>query len=139
MPLKSDVRKDIRAAQQIRPPLWLLLSIGVLCFPLYWGFDRVGKLNDAIPIIDSAVALGFIVYVKWNLHQKSWFWITFAVLSIIHGIVIWFVPWTSGWTPALIAGVIVSADISLMLWIVAVIRRRVEGDYGTSVLNSERN
>jgi hypothetical protein len=124
MSLKSDVKKDIRTAQQIRPPFWLLLSVGILCFALYWALDHAGKLNVALPIVDCAVALGFIAYVKWDLHKKLWFWLTFAVLTIIHGAVVWFIPWTSGWAPALIAGVIVSVDICLMLWIVAVIQRR---------------
>ena len=49
------------------------------------------------------------------------------ILAALHVPLILFVPWTSKWVPALVIAVIGSADICLMLWIITIVGRLVEG------------
>lgn len=55
-----------------------------------------------------------------------WFWAVIILLAVLHGFVIWLIPWRSGWVPALIAGGIASLDVCLMYWIIAVAGRLIE-------------
>lgn len=127
MSLRDDVRSDINTARKIHVPTWALIFIFILSIPTFWVFDRFGNLDKSLPILECIVAFVFVVYVKRNLINKPWFWATIILLAASHGLVLWLIPWTSKWVPALIAGAAVSVDICLMLWIVAVVGRLVEG------------
>jgi len=50
-----------------------------------------------------------------------------AVLAALHIPLILFVPWTTKWVPALAIAAIGSADVTMMLAMVAVIGRFMEG------------
>jgi hypothetical protein len=79
----------------------------------------------SLPVLDSVIAVGFVLYLKWKLHRKWWFLVTMTVVALFHGLVIWSIPWTEGWKPAALAGAIVSADICLILWIVATVEAQM--------------
>jgi hypothetical protein len=121
MSFKIDVRGDIKRAQKLKVPRWILLSIAIFCFPVFWIFDQYGNLNEAVPIIDVVVVFAFVIIVKRTHCKELWFWATIIVLAIVHGCLLWYIPWTSGWIPALAAGALVSLDICLILWIVAAV------------------
>ena len=127
MSLVNDVKSDIKAAKQMRLTWWAVLCLLIGGMPLPWLFDHFGSLNLMLPTWNSVAVLGFIVVLKWSLRRHVWFWITMAALAALHVPLILFVPWTTRWVPALAIAVIDSGDFCLMLWIISIVGKIVEG------------
>jgi ABC-type multidrug transport system permease subunit len=127
MPLANDIKSDIKAAKKIRLPWWGVLCLIFGSLPLYWLFDHFGRFNIALPTLVSIGMLGFVIAVKRNLRRHAWFWGTMAILAALHVPLILFVPWTIKWVPAVAIAAIGSADICVMLAILAAVGRFVEG------------
>jgi hypothetical protein len=126
MPL-IDVKGDIKAAQKIRLPWWVVLCIIVGALPIYWIFDRIGKLNIALPTLNCIAVICFIFILKRKLRRHAWFWITMAVIIALHIPLIFYVPWTTRWVPALMISVVDSLDFCLMLWVLSVVEKLMRG------------
>jgi hypothetical protein len=127
MSVSSDVRNDIEAARKLWLPWWVVLALIAFSLPVIWLSDHFGRLAMALPILNCIGVFGLIVYLKWNLRRRLWFWVTIALLATIHTFLILYIPWTSKWVPALAIAVISSVDVYLILWILAAVGRLVEG------------
>ena len=127
MPLDKSFKDDIKAAKKIRLPWWVLLCLGVGSLPIYWLFDHSGRLELALPTLNSILVVGFTIAVKWKLRRHAWFWGTMAILAALHAPLILFFPWTERWVPALVIAAIDSADLIVMLAILAVVTKFMEG------------
>ncbi|MGB8060513.1 MAG: hypothetical protein WCF26_01285 [Candidatus Sulfotelmatobacter sp.] len=132
MPLADEIKGDIRAAKKIRLPWWALLCLGIGSFLAAWLFDHLGKFNLVLPTLNCIFVLGFTVAVKRKLKRHAWFWGTMAILVALHVPLVLFVPWTTKWIPALLIAAIDSADLIVMLAILAVIERFMEGPKTTA-------
>jgi len=71
--------------------------------------------------------LGFAIALKWKLKRHAWFWGTMAILAALHVPLILFVPWTTKWVPAIAIAAIGSADICVILAVLAVVKKFMEG------------
>lgn len=127
MLLANDVKGDIKAAKKIRLPWWGVLCVIIGSLPAYWLFDHFGRLNIALPTLNGVGMLGFAIAVKWKLRRRVWFWITMAVIAALHVPLILFVPWGTRWVPALAIAAIDSADLVVILAILAVVGKFMEG------------
>jgi hypothetical protein len=131
MSLANDVGGEIKAAKKLRLPWW-----GVLCgiigsFLCAWLFDNFGKLELVLPTLNSIAVLGFMLVLKRKLWRHSWFWGIMAVIASLHVPLILFVPWSTKWVPALAIAVIDSLDFCLILWILAVVGKFMDGSKST--------
>jgi hypothetical protein len=111
----------------MRLPWWALLCLGIGSFMAAWLFDHWGRPNIALPTLNSLGMLAFAIVVKRSLRRHAWFWVTMAVMAAIHVPLILFVPWTTRWVPALAIGGIDSVDLVLMLAILEVVGKFMEG------------
>ncbi len=127
MLLTKDIKEDIKAARQIRLPWWLLLGLGIGSLPMYWLFDHFGRFGLALPAVDSILVVAFTIAVKWKLRRKAWFWGTMAILALLHVLLILCVPWPTKWVPALAIAAVGSADVIVMLAILALVERFMNG------------
>jgi hypothetical protein len=127
MSLTNEVKSDIKAAKKMRLPWWAVLCLLVFGMPLPWLFDHFGRLNLMLPIWNSIAVLGFMLAVKRNLRRHAWFWGTMTILAALHVPLILFVPWGTRWVPALAIAAIDSADLILMLAILSVVGKFMEG------------
>lgn len=127
MPLGQDIKSDIKAAKKIRLPWWAVLSLLIVGMPTPWLFDHFGKLNLFLPTFNSIGVLTLVIAVKRKLRRHAWFWGTMAILAALHVPLVLFVPWTTKWVPALAIAAIDSADLIVMLAILAVVERFMEG------------
>ncbi len=121
MSLTNEVRDEIKAAKKLRMPGWVVACVIIVSFLCAQLFERFGKLNLVLPILNSIGVLGFIIAFKRKLWQHAWFWGTMTAIAVLHVPLILFVPWTSRWVPALAIAVIDSLDFCLILWILAVV------------------
>ena len=125
MPLVRDIEKevktDIRAAKKFWLPWWAVMSLIVAGVPIVWLVDRYGKLNLVMPTSMSIAAVLLAVTVTRRLWRHAWYWGTVAILAALHVPLILLVPWTTKWVPAAVYAGSASADLILMLVILAVV------------------
>ena len=76
----------------------------------------------SLPLLNCVAVFGLLFYLKWQLRGQLWFWAAMAVLAVLHAILIWYIPWTSKWVPALAIATISSVDFCLMLWLIGAIQ-----------------
>ena len=131
----TDVRKEIKAAQRIWLPWWAVLTCMAVSLPVILLFDHFGRMEMSLPTLNSVGVIGFILYLKWRLKRHAWFWIAMTMIAALHALLIWYVPWTKKWVPALAIGAIDSMDLCVILWAISAIERRIRikltGDAGT--------
>ena len=125
MSISSEVKEDIKAARKLRLPWWGVLAWMAFCLPVIVLSDHFGRLNMSLPLLNCIGVFGFLIYLKADLREQTWFWLTLGFLVIIHAILIWYIPWTAKWVPALAIAVISTVDFGLMLWIIAAIGRMI--------------
>ena len=127
MQLANDIKNDMRAAKSIHIPWWGLLGIFLAGLPICWLFDHFEKRDLLMPIACTIFVLAFAIAIKWKPRRHVWFWITMTIVAALHVLLILFVSWPSKWVPALVISGIGAADLSVVLTIVSVIGRLVEG------------
>jgi len=127
MPLANDIKGDIKAARKMRLPWWGVLCAIIGGLPIVWLFDHLGKFDLFLPTFNCIAVLGFAIAVKRNLRPHAWFWGTMAILAALHVPLILFVPWTTKWVPAIAIAAIDSADLIVMLTILSVVGKFMEG------------
>ena len=122
MSITNDVRDEIKAAKKLRihRTVVCLIIVSFLCAQL---FERFGKLDLVLPILNSIGVLGFMIAQKRKLWRHAWFWGTMTIIAALHVPLILFVPWTTRWVPALAIAVIDSVDFCLILWILSVVEK----------------
>ncbi len=117
MSLANDVRGEIKAARKLHLSWRTKLFIFIVGAPMTFLFALYGRLELALPLMNTIGVLGLMIVLKWKLRAHAWFWITMAVIAALHVPLILFVPWGTKWFPALAIAVIDSLDFCLILWI----------------------
>jgi len=56
-----------------------------------------------------------------------WFRSTMIVFAALHVLLVMFVPWTTKWVPALAIVPIGIADLYVMLWVLSVVGKHMDG------------
>jgi hypothetical protein len=127
MPVADNLKGDIEAAGKLRLPWWALLCLGSSGLLLSWLFDHLGRFELVLPTLNSTVVLAFAAAVKRRLRRRPWFWGTMAMFAALHVLLILFFPWSAHRVPALMIAAIDSADLIVMLTIISVVGRFMEG------------
>jgi|SRR5579859_5188995 len=126
MSLSANVRNDIKAAQKLRLPWWGVLIWMAFCLSIFLLFDHFGQMYMAVPTLNCVAVLSLLIYLRWKFRRHVWFWIIMAVIAALHVLLIWYVPWTTKWVPAIAIGAIDSVDFCILLWILAFVGELVE-------------
>jgi len=92
------VETQKKKALNTKAVLLILLATSPVCLTFLYlgqpGNARVGWILSAVVIMAAKV--------RWDLHDRIWFWPTIAVIALVHAVAIIFVTWTSKWLPAAI-------------------------------------
>jgi hypothetical protein len=120
-PIITQATNDIKAARKIWLPWRLLLPWMVFSLVVIVVCDHFGRMNMSMPLLMSIGLFAFFIYLKWGLRRQPLFWGTIALLAAVHAWLIWHLPWTSDWVPAVATAVVASIDLCLMLWILAAV------------------
>jgi hypothetical protein len=123
MPIIQDIKNDIREAKKIRLPWWGVLSWMAACGFIEWLLIDLGKMDLALPTLNSVAVVGFAIALKRKLGRHVWFWGIMAVIAALHVPLVLLVPWGTKWVPALAIAAIDSADLIAILAILAVVER----------------
>ena len=126
--IRTEVRDQIKAAQKLWLPWRAVLALFVVSIPYFALLDHFGMLNMALPLFVCVAAFGLVIYIRWDLRRRVWFWATVATLAVLHALLIWNIPWTSKWVPAAAFAGMCSIDFVLMLWVLAALERLLGSD-----------
>ncbi len=113
--------------RQIRLPWWGVLCVIFGTVLLGFLFIHFGRFDLARPSLISAGMVAIAIALRWKLRRHVWFWITMAILAALHLPLILFIPWTTRWIPAIVIAPFGIADLYVMLWVLSVIGRFVQG------------
>jgi hypothetical protein len=126
MSINTEVRNDIKAAQKLRLPWWGVLTWMAFCLPVVWLCDQFGRLNMSLPVLNCVAILTLLIALRWKLRYHVWFWIAMLIITMLHALLVWYIPWTTKWVPALAIAAIDSADFCLLLWLLTAVGRLME-------------
>jgi hypothetical protein len=95
--------------------------------PVYLLFVYFRRFDLARPTVFSVAIVVIAIAMRWKLRQHVWFWGTMIIFAALHVPLILFVPWTTKWVPALVIIPIGFADLYMMLWVLSVVGKFMEG------------
>ena len=127
LPVNINFKNDLSAARKMRLPWWALLCIALVSALSAALLDHFGRLNLALPILNSIATIGFLVALKWKLRRYVWFWITVSIMAALHVPLIMFIPRTTKWVPAVAIAAIDSVVFCAMLAILLVVGKFMGG------------
>jgi hypothetical protein len=113
--------------RKMRLPWWGVLCVILGALAVLILFDHFGQLALARPTMISAAMVVITIAMRWRLKRHVWFWVTMIVFAALHVLLILFVPWTTKWVPALAIIPIGIADLCIMLWVLSVVGKLMEG------------
>jgi hypothetical protein len=127
VPVEDNTKSDIRAAKRLRLPWWgVLLGIVVSTFGA-WLFDHLGRLDLALPTLNSILVLGVVAAVKRKLWRYASFWIMMTIVTALHVEAILLISWTTTWVPAVAIGIMDSLDFTVVLAILNLVAKSSGG------------
>jgi hypothetical protein len=143
---KNELKREIKEAKRLHLSWRTRLLIFIIGAPTTFLFalyerrsahkkdltgptllEMDGYSGLALPLMIIVGVLSLVILSKWKLKRHAWFWITMTVVAALHVPIILFVPWTTRWVPALAITVIASADFCLILWVLSVVGKFVDG------------
>jgi hypothetical protein len=127
MSLMNELRTEIREAKKLHLSWLTRLIIFIVGAPLTYLFALYGRLAWAWPVMITIGVLGLVILFKRKLWNRRWFWVSMVTIAVFHILLILFVPWTTSWVPAMAISVGGSADFCLILWILLVVGKSMEG------------
>jgi len=119
LPRKVITQEDKKISLSLGGGLFILVG----AFLVSALFDHFGRLALARPTLFSAGMVSFAIAMRWKLRRYAWFWGTMICFSALHVALILFFPWTTKWVPALAIIPLGTADLYLMLWVLAFVRK----------------
>jgi hypothetical protein len=124
----NELKREIHEATKLRLS-WrtqlLMIVIGTPTLFLYLVYG--GRLERVWPFMITIGMLGIVIRFKWKLRRQMWFWVTMAVIAVLHVLWVLFVPWTTKWIPVFVYIGIATADFVLILWILLVVEKFMGG------------
>ena len=108
------------------------VAAGLAASVLLPWLNHIGRLELGVPIGAGAGTIGALIKVNWELRRRVWFWVTMAIITGLHVLLILYVPWHQGWVPAPLTFGIAIVDLVIMLGILNLIGRRFKSGTKTS-------
>jgi hypothetical protein len=111
--------------------IWGIAAVLAACavLPL---FDRIGRLDLGIPTVAGAGTIGVAIKVNWELRGRVWFWVTMAIITGLHVLLILYVPWHKGWVPVPVTFGFCIVDMAIILGILNLVQRFFKDEMETS-------
>ncbi|WP_446743085.1 hypothetical protein [Silvibacterium acidisoli] len=109
------MQNELADEKQLKLPWWGVLCVIFGAMPLFFLFHYFGKASLGRPALYSTAMICIAVAMRWRLRREVWFWATVAAITVLHVLLVLFVPWGTKWVPAIIITPIAIADLYLML------------------------
>jgi len=116
----------IREGGQVRLTWKGILAVMGGTLPIALLFVYFGRFDLARPTLLSIIVIIVALAMKWELRRRTWFWVTMAVVAILHVLLIVAVPWTTRWIPAVVATPVLALDLAAILVVVKLLEKLFE-------------
>ena len=103
------------------------LAIFVAALLISSLYAHFGRPDLARPTLYSAVLIGITIRIKWEWRRRVWFWVTIAAIVAVHVAAILLIPWSTQWVPVVFVIPVGLADCYVMVRILSVVGKLVEG------------
>jgi len=137
MLLGQAIAVDIAAARKMKlgkRGLFLLFFASLAACGL---LSSVGKMEVALPLLCGAIALGFAIAVKWRLRRRVWFWLVAAMVAAAQVWMVFLIPWTDRWVPAVVTIPIATGDLIGIIAILSVLECFFDGPEAAATVAAE--
>jgi hypothetical protein len=122
----NELKHEIQEAKKLRLSWRTKLFIFIVGAPTTFLFALYGRLEMVWPLAITIGMIGILIRFKWRLRRQTWFWVTMAMIAVVHVLWVLFVPWTTKWIPVFVYIGIATADFILILWILLVVEKFME-------------
>jgi len=119
----NELKHELQEAKKLRLSWRTKLFIFIVGAPTTFLFALYGRLEMVWPLAITIGMIGIVIRFKWRLRRQPWFWVTMAVIAVLHVLWVLFVPWTTKWIPVFVYIGIATADFVLILWILLVVEK----------------
>lgn len=119
----NELKHEIQEAKKLRLSWRTKLFIFIVGAPTTFLFALYGRLEMVWPLAITIGMIGILIRFKWRLRRQTWFWVTMAMIAVVHVLWVLFVPWTTKWIPVFVYIGIATADFILILWILLVVEK----------------
>jgi len=116
----------IREGGQVRLTWKGILAVMGGTLPIALLFVYFGRFDLARPTLLSIIVIIVALAMKWELRRRMWFWVTIAVVAVLHVLLIVAVPWTTRWIPAVVATPALALDLAAILVVVKLLEKLFE-------------
>jgi len=131
----NELKREIQEAKKLRLSWRTKLLMVVIGTPtLFLFLIYGGRLELVWPLMITIGVLGIVIRFKWKLRRHTWFWVTMALIAVLHVLWVLFVPWTTKWIPVFVYIGIATADFVLILWILLVVEKFIMAKLGRTVI-----
>lgn len=125
----NELKHEIQEAEKLPHLSWrtklLVIVVGIPTFYLYLIYG--GRIQLVWPSMLSVIVLAVVIRFKWKLRKQAWFWVSIAVIAVLHVLGVLFVPWTTKWIPVFVYTGLATVDFVLILWILLVVEKFMRG------------
>jgi hypothetical protein len=71
------------------------LVVTLCAVPLYFAFAYVGDPAKGRVASICVAMIITAIWMRWDLRKRAWFWVTIAILVLLHLPLVMLVPWTN--------------------------------------------
>ena len=83
-----------------KAPAWVTWVIVGATMLFLLPFYYFGRMDLARPCLFAAIAIGLAVATRWKLRTYRWFWISIAIIAVIHAYAIFRMHWDEAYMPS---------------------------------------
>jgi hypothetical protein len=77
--------------------------VALLCsLPFFFLFEYLGDPAKGRAAAGCVGMIVFVVWIRWDLRKRVWFWATITILVLLHAPLVLFIPWTNNNYPGVV-------------------------------------
>lgn len=106
-----------------KPSKFIGYFIVAMIAPVYFAFLYLGRPGEGrVACVFLGMSL-LAIRIRWELRKEIWLWAVIAALLALHLPLILFVPWPTGWVPAVGLMPLAVLDCVATLWIIGLVEK----------------
>ncbi len=78
------------------------LMVLLCALPFFFLFAALGEPARGRAAATCVGMIATAVLIRWDLQKRAWFWVTIAILALLHIPVVLFIPWTNRNYPGIV-------------------------------------
>ncbi len=81
--------------------------------------NRLGRMDLFFPLLAVVAIVAGVLALTWRLRGRPWFWVALALVSVVHLVLIFRVPWPR--IPAILTFPACMADVGIIFGLISLL------------------